>query len=332
MMRRRTRSQSRTGAWSACWPTLFTLALCASIPVGCRELDVDCDGPPACGVVEGHRSDCTFEPVIVDPAYRVCGGPTILFDLSNDNFHSVSVVGDDPPQTASYWAFARLLFEDGYQVVETTTPLPELLGVTDAPILVIANALPEMIFGQAFDPLEIEAITTWVAEGGSLLLIFDHPIEFDRVGELLDAFGLETRDESKNNAIFERAPGAASTGEIAVGSAIASGRYAAESLDDIWLGRGGSFTSWLEPGDTTLAEETTHDPVLVFGPAAEAPGRRSIEGHLAGLAVRYGDGRVYVSSEAGGFTAQTVPGGFVDHPQNQQLVLNVIHWLDGLLD
>ncbi len=54
--------------------------------------------------------------------------------------------------------------------------------------------------------------------------------------------------------------------------------------------------------------------------------------------MKYGKGRIVVSGEAAMFTSQRSDGGrsigmsSPEVPQNQQLLLNIIHWLDGLIE
>ena len=60
-------------------------------------------------------------------------------------------------------------------------------------------------------------------------------------------------------------------------------------------------------------------------------------GYAQGLAFSFGSGRVYVSGEAGMFTAEVLGGRggglrwmhAQPRDQNQQFLLNVLHWLDG---
>ncbi len=66
--------------------------------------------------------------------------------------------------------------------------------------------------------------------------------------------------------------------------------------------------------------------------------RISAAGMFQGAAIRYGNGRVAVFGEAAMFSAQLagpnrMPAGMNDPsaPQNAQFLLNVVHWLDGLL-
>ena len=69
--------------------------------------------------------------------------------------------------------------------------------------------------------------------------------------------------------------------------------------------------------------EAEYEPVLVY--PDDAPGQ--VDGLLQGVAIRFGAGRVYVSGESGGLTAQNTFGMHLT-PDNEQFVRNVVHWLD----
>jgi hypothetical protein len=66
--------------------------------------------------------------------------------------------------------------------------------------------------------------------------------------------------------------------------------------------------------------------------------RIPIEGFSQIAYLKYGNGRMVVSGEAAMFTSQQAGGGrtiglgSTEVPQNQQLLLNIIHWLDGLIE
>ena len=66
--------------------------------------------------------------------------------------------------------------------------------------------------------------------------------------------------------------------------------------------------------------------------------RIPIEGFSQIACLKYGKGRIVVSGEAAMFSCQQAGGGrsvgmcSPEVPQNQQLLLNIIHWLDGLIE
>jgi hypothetical protein len=62
-----------------------------------------------------------------------------------------------------------------------------------------------------------------------------------------------------------------------------------------------------------------------------------LEGFSQIACLKYGKGRIIVSGEAAMFTSQQAGGRSVgmsspEVPQNQQFLLNIIHWLDGLIE
>ena len=64
----------------------------------------------------------------------------------------------------------------------------------------------------------------------------------------------------------------------------------------------------------------------------------SVKGWQQGAVLQYGKGRVALFGEAAMFTAQTIEQGGrmgMNNPharQNEQFLLNVMHWLTGVLD
>jgi hypothetical protein len=45
------------------------------------------------------------------------------------------------------------------------------------------------------------------------------------------------------------------------------------------------------------------------------------------MAIQFGAGRIYLSAESGGLTAQNT-FGMQETPDNEQYVRNIVHWLD----
>ena len=119
------------------------------------------------------------------------------------------------------------------------------------------------------------------------------------------------------------------------------GRDGDESIDHVMSFAGTAFT---------VRAGTTHWPLLVLpagtrllipevaGEFSEQTESRDASGTLQGAAVEVGRGRVAAFGEAGMFTAQIrgkdqQPVG-MNHPNasdNAQFVLNVLHWLAGIL-
>ena len=133
-----------------------------------------------------QRPALDFEPTVGAPAYARGGGPIVLIDEGHHNFHTIGPTTDydDAHRQVTipgrYGPFAELLRRDGY-VVRSVRSQFRRATLADAQVLVIANALAEVNVDDwslpnpsAFSDDEIEAIVTWVRQGGALLLIADH--------------------------------------------------------------------------------------------------------------------------------------------------------------
>jgi hypothetical protein len=120
---------------------------------------------------------------------------------------------------------------------------------------------------------------------------------------------------------------------------ITQGRDQAERIDSITAFTGQAFR--LEgPGEVLMT--LGHNVVLLMPEVAwqfsKLTPQMSASRMLQGAIIRYGKGRVAVFGEAAMFSAQVagpnrVPAGMNDPraPQNAQFLLNVVHWLSGLL-
>lgn len=261
-------------------------------------------------------ADTGFRPPIEKPAYPPNAGPVVLIDEAHSNFHTA---------TGRYLPFAELLRRDGYIVKPSAARFTgELLR--SARVMVVANARVET--APAFTADEVEAVRDWVAGGGSLLLIADHP-PFTAAGQqLAKAFGVRFRNaaavnpkERSGRLVFRRSDGTLMDHSITRG------------LEEVATFTGCSFEL-----------EAAGEPLLVFGPEVYAyaqqndPNPIPLKGHLQGAVLTFGKGRVAVFGEAAMFSAQL--SGPDRHPmgmnapiakQNSNFLLNVLHWLTGLL-
>jgi len=260
-------------------------------------------GLPCCRAFSGQHADCSYNPALVDPRYLGCSGPTILFDRTHANFHQVTPESERSP--GRFWGFAKLLVRDGYVVRDSTTPLTTLLPGTSAKILAIAN--PRALIGDVAIPApDVTALVSWVEQGGSLLVSIDHN-PYDKTEALLGAFGLQQSNRNARRFTFTVA-----NGGLNAGSPIASG------ISEVTTFLGTAFRISSSP-----PPQASYDPVLTY--PAGSP--NNLVGLLQGVAIEFGAGRVYVSSESGGLTAQS-SFGMQETPDNEQFVRNIIHWLD----
>ncbi len=281
-----------------------------------------------------QQADTLFQPVVANPAYAPGAGPVVLIDEAHHNFHTVE---------GRYQAFASVLRADGY-VVRPSAHRFDAEALDEADVLVISNALHERNLDQwqlptpsAFTPEEIEHVRAWVERGGALLLIADHMPFPGAAEEIGAAFGFEFNNGFAMDTVqapatmFHRAAG------LLREHPITNGRTAAERVDSVRSFTGQAFRAGPEA-----------QPLLVMGPTMvslmpetawefdEATRRVPVAGWLQGAVRRFGEGRVAVFGEAAMFTAQYVPQRQVwfglkapGAEQNQQFLLNVMHWLSG---
>lgn len=294
----------------------------------------------ACALVSSSRAqqvgDPSFNPQINKPAYAVGKGPVVFIDEAHANFHTA---------TGRYQVFAELLRRDGY-VVQPSAAKFTKQALKPARVLVIANAVAEqnrtnwsLPTPSAFTAEEVAAVRDWVRAGGSLLLIVDHMPFPGAAGELAAAFGVRFSNgyavKPGNTAgdIYTRAAGSLKEHPIT------AGRSASEKIDSVR-----SFT-----GSAFQVEGAT--PLMVFpegyvsyltttaGQINDTTPSVPVTGWYQGAALKVGRGRVAIFGEAAMFSAQLAgpnrtPMGMnaPNAKQNPQFLLNVMHWLSGLLD
>jgi len=283
----------------------------------------------AAGLVQ-QVPDREFRPAVEAPAYPAGAGPTVCVDEAHRNFHTID---------NRFWAFAELLRRDGHVVRAAAGPIDDA-SLAGCRVLVSANA------AQTFGPAEITAVERWVASGGSLLLIADHRPYGGAAAPVAAAFGVEFTDgyavdgfSTDTRRVLRPGPTLFRTEDGTLRShPVVTGRTAAESVSVVR-----TFTGQAFRGSPAL------EPLLVFRegfvllpdrPAEIAPGAagRDVGGWLQGGLMRHGAGRAAFFGEAAMFSAQrsgpsaqpmgmNAPGA----EENSQFVLNLLHWLTGLL-
>jgi hypothetical protein len=223
-------------------------------------------------------------------------------DRTHANFHQVTPESTRNP--GRFWGFAKLAVRDGYVVRDSTTPFDVLLPANPAAILVLAN--PRALRGPvAVPPADVATLLAWVEQGGSLLVSIDHP-PFDRTVDLLGALGLEQIGKGVRQFTFTIA-----NGGLNAASPIAAG-----------VGEVTTFTGTAFRVAAAPPAQATYEPVLTFPPNSP----NDADGWLQGIAIQFGAGRVYVSGESGGLTAQS-SFGMHETPDNERYVRNILHWL-----
>lgn len=279
-----------------------------------------------------QQPDPQFNTSVANPAYKK-EGPRVAFDEAHHNFHTTE---------GRYKPFVDLLMNDGYRVVRSRQPFSKTT-LSSYKILVISNALgaeeddDEGADKSAFTDEEIQTVQDWVKGGGSLLLIADHAPFGGAAGALASSFGVDMSNgytfDPKNSAagnptalIFSR------ENKLLASHPITEGRNENERINVLQ-----SFTGQSLKGPAgsvailNLADSATDSPHITAELSASAAGRAQA------VALKFGRGRVLVQGEAAMLSAQisgpekhqmgmNVPGN-----DNKQYVLNIMHWLSGLL-
>ena len=286
----------------------------------------------------GQIADSSFNSPITRPAYSPGAGPRILLDEAHHNFHTLD---------GRYSAFARLLQRDGFRVEPLRTPASaEVLA--HARVLVIANALAErnargdwtLPTPSAFTAAEIAAIRIWVAGGGSLLLIADHMPFPGAAEDLAAAFGAYLLNGFATDSACAADQFGFRRGDRTLADhPITRGRSAGERVDSVRSFTGQAFR--VLPDHQPLLT-VPHGTVLLLPRRAwefsDSTPRLAAEGLVQGAVWRFGRGRVALFGEAAMFSAQLAGrerrAMGMNAPvaaQNPQFLLNLMHWLAGLL-
>jgi hypothetical protein len=290
----------------------------------------------AASTVEPPRTvDLSFHPEIRYPAYPLGKGPVVLIDEAHNNFHTGG---------GTYMPFAALLNRDGYVIKMAKTKITADL-LRPCSILVIADAQPPSQKGDppTFSDQEIDILNAWVRKGGALLLITDHMPDPGTIEKLALSFGIRVNNGYVLNGffsggerplVFKRADGTLTEHPIT------NGRNPSEKIQSVATFAGSAFKA--DPG---------FEPLMIFGPERRSwmpkeywkfpPGTQniSVSGWFQGGVSEFGEGKIAFFSEAAMFTAQIFDQGRVragmNHPlgkDNAQFLLNVMHWLSGLLE
>ena len=282
-------------------------------------------------------ADTTYTPPIKNPLYEQNEGSVVFIDEGHHNFHT---------KEGRYKAFANLIERDGYIVKKYKGQFVKK-NLSKGKILVISNALNEINVQNwylptpsAFTEKEIKIIEQWVQGGGSLFLIADHMPMAGAAEDLAKAFGFEFTNgfvfntSTKNGTAFFK-----TEDNTLVESSITQGMNATESVKHIVSFTGQGFKI---PTDATSVLKFNSDYVNTLPDTAwvfkDIP-RTPVKGWSQGAYKKSGKGRVVIWGEAAMFTAQLAGPQKVKFgmsrdiaKENYQLLLNIIHWLDGKID
>jgi hypothetical protein len=295
-----------------------------------------------------QRADSAFAPPLARPAWGPEAGPTLCLDEGHHNFHTLA---------GRFFVFGRLARRDGFHVRPLRTSFTAA-SLADCRILVISNAQPSDAewstyaypTPSAFPPAEVAAVRAWVHGGGALLLIADHMPLAGAASELAAAFGARftdgfavkgfTSEKGRDSSFAAPTLFRTSDGTLAA-HAIVRGRDSSEAVSQVRSFTGQAFTvsaAGAQPVLVLPADFVSLEPRVAWQFGPDTP-TRPVGGWLQGATLRVGRGRVALFGEAAMFSAQVTgperrPMG-MNAPlaeQNARFVLNVLHWLAGLLD
>ncbi|MBN2173948.1 MAG: DUF4350 domain-containing protein [Bacteroidales bacterium] len=289
------------------------------------------------GIFAQQIADTSYRPKIIHPAYQQGAGPIVFIDEGHHNFHT---------KEGRYWTFANLLERDGY-IVKPFISEFDKKKLSGGKILVISNAQNEINLEHwylptpsAFTDIEIEELKDWVGEGGSLFLIADHMPFAGAAEQLASSFGFEFTNgfvadtNSPGPAFFSLDKGSV------VQSTITLGRDSTEEVRNVVSFTGQGFNIPEKAIPILLFNDhfvnLLPDTAWVFDSNTKI---YNAKGLSQGAYLKFGKGRVVVFGEAAMFSAQLAGPNHVmvgmnsDYAsENYQLLLNIIHWLDGKLD
>lgn len=281
-------------------------------------------------------ADTSYHPTITNPMYLTGKGSAIYIDEGHYNLHK---------KNESYKPFTNLLEKDGYRVYEYEGKFKKR-QLAKAKILVISNALNKKNVinwynptYSAFSKREIKTVNQWVNKGGSLFLIADH-IPFGGAAKNLAAsFGFEFTNGYIADTVAKNPDLFTLKDQSLFFSIITIGRDSAENVSQVKSFSGQGFKV---PVDAT--------PILIFGEnyVTFLPDTASVindsttsfnaEGWSQGAYKQSGKGKIVVFGEAAMFSARfgskenKIGMNHNLAEENFQLLLNIIHWLDGKLE
>lgn len=287
---------------------------------------------PSC-LFSQQIADTAYHPPIQNPEYESGKGPVVFIDEGHYNFHT---------KDGRYKAFSNLLERDGYLVKAYIGEFTQN-ELAKGKILVISNALSEFAESyaipepSAFTKAEIAVLSQWVIEGGCLFLIADHMPFGDASKALAEAFGFEF----SNGFVFDtliKGPAFFNLKEKTLADCIITkGRDSTESVEQIATFTGQAFKI---PGDATSILTFSKNFVNFLPDTAwvfdKHTTKFNAEGWSQGAYKEFGKGKIVVFGEAAMFSAQLAGPQKIragmnseEAPENYQLLLNIIHWLDG---
>ena len=282
--------------------------------------------------------DPDFNPPIFNPAYPTGQGSKIYIDEAHNNFHTMD---------GRYKPFVDLLTRDGY-VVKSLKDTFSQKSLEDVDILVISNALNSrnaedwtLPTPSAFTQNEIKNLVNWVKDGGSLFLIADHMPFPGASYDLAEEFGFKLINGFAYDTVTGGRPDLFTLKDGTLEqSFITEGRDIQENVDSIYSFTGEAFQIPNEAIPVLILNNNFISlmPDTAWNFKEDTP-QISVAGWSQGAVRNFGNGKIAVWGEAAMFSAQLAGEQKVrvgmnspNAKYNYQLLLNVVHWLDNLID
>lgn len=280
-------------------------------------------------------ADETFNYPVSVPIYKSGSGPLILFDEAHNNASTLS---------GAYAAFGKLLASDGYNIVSSKEKVTSEL-LKNAKIYVTVNAMYDMEnwdlpARSAFSQDEINELSNWVADGGSLFLVTDHMPCGASVNELAARFGINIVNgfairKDGRPEVFSKEKNTLISNEITSSPG--------KEIDSIMCWGG---TGFIVPPHAHVIS-VLGDDYRIYLPSHVSQIKRRLSdtipyisgsGLVNGAYLKFGKGRIVIFGDGAPFSAQlqgvkSEKRG-MNHPgatQNGQFLFNIIHWLDRKL-
>jgi hypothetical protein len=307
-----------------------------------------------------QMADPNFDAAVAHATFTTTH-PQVAIDQAHDNFHT---------KDGLFKPFADLLRNDGYYVGANTAKFTSA-SLEGIDVLVISNAIGKLENDNnnstpAFTRPECDAVYDWVRRGGSLFLIADHAPMGNAAAPLAERFGVTLG----NGFVFDINPDNfdhkdptelvfSDHNHLLGSNPITRGRNDAERLhrlvaftgESVTIPRGAITILQLSP---TVGEAPTRSAVQPLYDEDAAKARVNLDAAakkwpIAGRGMAIGftldRGHVVVSGEAGMLTAQVFQemdkdgtekpvgrtGMSVPGNDDKQYVLNLLHWLSGVL-
>jgi len=276
-----------------------------------------------------QQPDPDFIPKNTISSFSQLNRPIVFIDEAHNNLHSIK---------GRFKPFSQVLTSDGY-IVEPSKKKFSLEYLKQADILVIVNALDKNRrdynppYGDAFEDSEVEAVKQWVFKGGSLFLVADHTPFPKVINKLSAAFGFEFSNGHVDDAIFRF------DNNAFINHPIIKKTAHSERIVQVKTFGGSAFQipEHAKPLLILGKGVTSLEPDIPFQVNSKTL-RIPVEGWSQGAVLEFGEGRVAVFSEAMMFTSQLIVSTdekrglrSVGAEQNEQFLLNVMHWLSKVI-